>query len=185
MKNVMLLLLTLLFVTGCTKEEGQLNITESSRDGENNPAAQNSKLEDVEKRLTEAESRLTQLENLTEAQSELLDRNSKHLKQAHHVLNNIPALEVKKGYITNFDSQEALQVQLVNFLEDPDAPNGFRLEMADVVSIKLNNKALIYYELGTREVSLDEFMSHKEDYRLYDIYIINNEIIMLAEMYVP
>lgn len=184
LKNILLLLLALLFVAGCTKE-GQLDATKTIGTAEKNTSAPESKLDDVEKRLLEAESRLTQIENLAEAQFDLINTNRKHLKQAHHLLNNIPTLEVKKGYITNFDSKKALQVQLVNFLDDPGAPNGFRLEMTDVVPIKLSNKALIYYELGTREVLLDEFMSHEEDYRLYDIYLINNEIIMLAEMYVP
>lgn len=181
MKKVLISLLALLFITGCTKEQVQLDVAKTSE--EHNPS--NHKFEDVEKRLEEAENRLAQLENLSVAQCELINTNSKQLKQAHHLVNNIPGLEIKRGYITDFDSQETLQVQLINYLDDPDAPNGFRLEMADIVQFKLGHKVLIYYELGTREVSLDDFLSHKEDHRLYDIYSINGEIVMLAEMYIP
>ena len=185
LKRIFLLLIALIFVTGCTKQVRQLDATKGIEDGENNTLAQESKLEDFEVRLKEAEIQLTQLENLIEMKSDEINKLNIHLNQALHILNSIPALEVKLGYINNFDFNETLQVQLVNMLEEPDAPNGFKIEKTDNVMIKLNNKSLIYNELGTREVSIDEFRTLKEHHRLYNIYMINNEIIMLTEMYIP
>lgn len=167
-------------------QEGHLDAINDNENGVNNALVQDSKLEEVETRLMEAENQLTQLENFIEMNSWDINRLNIHLKQARHVLNSIPALQVKLGYITNFDSKETLQVQQVNLLDDSDAPNGFVIEKADIVTIKLNNKVLIYHDpLGTSEVSFDEFRSRREHHRLYNIYIINNEIIMLTEMYIP
>lgn len=184
--GLFLTMFMLIIVYGCQPVKGEKEVSKTETfTEENNTSAQQSKFEEIEERLVEAESRLARLESLSEIQSELINRNGTHLIQMQHLLKRMPTLEVKKGYITNFDSQEKLQVQLVNFLVKPDAPNGFELEKTDIVPMKLDSQALIYNELGGYEVSLDEFLSRKEDYRFYEIYLMNNEIIMLTEMYIP
>ncbi|HEX5519076.1 MAG TPA: hypothetical protein VFX18_01415 [Candidatus Nitrosocosmicus sp.] len=186
LKRLFILTIVLLFLSGCTKQEGHLDAINGNENEDNNTSVQDSKLEEVELRLKEAENQLTQLKNVIEMNSGEINRLTIHLTQAQHVLNSIPALQVKQGYITNIDSNETLQVQQVNLVDDPTAPNGFVIEKADIVTIKLNNKARIYNDpQGTSEVSIDEFSSRKEHPQLYKIYIINNEIIMLTEMYIP
>ncbi|MGM8216740.1 hypothetical protein ACLIA0_14485 [Bacillaceae bacterium W0354] len=112
--------------------------------------------------------------------------------QLEHLLANIPSIGYKQGYIEAFKEDEMQTSLLIKFAvmeKDNEAPNGFVIKEKESEYVEAANNIEIFFLEGTELhnlKSIDELESKVNEHdRLFNIYLVNNKIIMLSEQYVP
>ena len=180
-----------LLLVGCTKEE---DLTENITSKE---------IENMEERISQLTKKLNESENQISELQDLFEQNSNSNSDAYNELNSktymlenlvskLPNIQTKQGYINSITidgTNIVMEVKFATKLEDKDAPNGFVIEEKDTSNVKVDNSASFFVLEGTKInniVSIEEFKAIVGEYnRLFNLYIVNNQVVMVEEQYLP
>jgi len=186
------LALFILLVVGCTKEEidEPTSANDDFEELEIQVSQLNEKLVENEKKIEELTASLEQ-ENYDEmdAYNELLTR----IYILESLMPHIPNLETRFGYINsvNLDgASSSVEIQFADMKQDDGAPNGFIIEEKEVSTVTLDPNASFFILIEGVKISnvatIEELENAVNEYnRLFKIYMVNDEVVMLTEQYIP
>ena len=189
-KEIIFLCFFILLAAGCQPEKQQ---KVNSGNEEN---SMQKELLTLKEQLVEMQSQQKEFQSLLEAENnhnkERYDELWFRTVQMEHIVNHIPDLEVKLGYIQEIkshDDKKTLLVQLVDMKEDNTSPNNYKIEPRKIAEIPLSDEISIYILNGVFpavSIPLEELQAKMRDYnRLFHFHIMNGETIMLTEKYLP
>ena len=179
--------LLIFFLVGCEEKGVQ---------PEENNANDTEELTNLHIQIEELRSQLDELKSSIELQSEQNNQSLNQLlftdEKLEHVIKHLPNVERKFGYIEQMnrkDTETTLRVQLVDMIHDDTMPNNYRLEDLEIANVTVSIDALMYALDGVTPVkinSIDELNEIvKQHKRLFIFTIINGEVVLITEQYLP
>ncbi|QHE50868.1 hypothetical protein [Pontibacillus sp. HMF3514] len=112
------------------------------------------------------------------------------VSQLRKLVNHIPGLEHKYGYIKEINQENlSMYIEFVNKKADNKAPNGFEIEMKESKRVSVSSNA-DFYVLNSNDlikISEAEELQNKvnEHNRLFNLYFVNKKLILASEQYLP
>lgn len=192
MKTTLIYVVVLiLLVVGCTKEE----IAPPSSASEDFEILE-IQVSQLREQLGENEQKIDDLSKILEqingdnlyAYDELLTR----IHILENLMSHVPNLVSKFGYINavNVDGTSSLlEVQFADMKQDDGAPNGFVIKENERSTVTLDPNVSFYILEGVKirnVATIEELKNAVNEYsRLFKIYMVNGEVVMLTEQYIP
>lgn len=180
----------LVLLVGCTKEEGKEHTATNEYDNLEEQLSQlNEQLIEIDKKIKElyamAESRARD-EN--EAYSELHNK----IYMMENLLYHVPGIKIRQGFVKDVNTSGAtitLEVKFAEKREDNEAPNGFVIEEQETNLVTVDLAANYFILEGNKLHTIqtvDELKKVVNEYdRFFNIYIVEDEVVMLTEQYLP
>lgn len=186
-KSILTVSLLLFFIVGCEENGVQQEAHNEKESAE--LANLQIQLDELKDQITEMQISIeTQNNQNKEFKDELLLAN----EQTQQLINHLPEIESKLGYIeqvNHTNSETTLRVQLIEIQEDSSMPNNYSKKNLAVETITLSNDCLIYVLDNMYPVKLaaiNELDEKVKKYKhLFKYTLINNRAILISEVYLP
>jgi hypothetical protein len=188
----------LLLLMGCTNNSTSENDNNTELNNISNEIKLiNERLSKYELELAKKDQKIKELRSLIE--SNMMSNNqifielSNNINRNEHLIKHLPDISLKQGYIKELVKDAQGTFFIIDYAEwqsKSDAPNGGLLvnEKEETDKIKINNE-IISFVLDGASLTLQPFKDFNpkdhEHSGLFDLYIINNEIILISERYLP
>lgn len=174
----------LVFFMGCdnpedSTKENEVVLTEGLVES-------NKQIVDLQLKVTELE------ETLSAFQKDTMDESNYQNIQLYNlnkIVNALPDVENKYGYIESISDNGEVIVNRVDMLSDESMPNGYLINNLEKnETFKLDSKTLYYTveEVAPVNVSLEDFKVQIQEYpRLMIFTIIDEKVIIVSQQYLP
>ncbi|MCM3637018.1 hypothetical protein M3152_04730 [Sporosarcina luteola] len=181
----------LVLLVGCTKEEGAEQTATTKVNG------------DLEEQLSQLNEQLIESENKIKELYVMLESRARDENEAYNELHNkiyimenllsrVPGINSRQGFVKDVNTGGAtitLEVKFAEKKEDNEAPNGFVIEEQETKIVTVDLDANYFILKGDKLQTIptaDEFKEAANEYdRFFNIYIVENKIVMLTEQYLP
>ncbi len=181
----------LVLLVGCTKEEGAEQTATTKVNG------------DLEEQLSQLNEQLIESENKIKELYVMLESRARDENEAYNELHNkiyimenllsrVPGINSRQGFVKDVNTSGAtitLEVKFAEKKEDNEAPNGFVIEEQETKIVTVDLDANYFILKGDKLQTIptaDEFKEAANEYdRFFNIYIVENKIVMLTEQYLP
>lgn len=186
-----MMIVSMLLLVGCTKEDAvPANGKDEAEKIDIHQIASQQKTESQFKELQEKVDELQEeVAFLKSSQAESDHHQYFEIMTASHLLNFLPDIKVKLGYIEQMEESGEIEIKLVDFVHDESAPNNYRIDDLNTTeSYSLNEEALFITLEGVtpQEVTREEFQEQISTHpRFMKLHLINEEIVLAAEQYLP
>ncbi len=171
-KLIVLLLFVILLVVGC-----------------NSPVTQEELIEEISiEELAES------IEYLKIYISELDNELNTNLFILNHLIEQLPGVIVKQGYIKEVvltENDKYFVVDYATFVpNDFSSPNGFHIknEKEEKIKVKFIDELQIFTleEVFVKSTTLEELhVDERLDLRFFDFYFVNSKLVLVKERYIP
>lgn len=179
-----LVVLCVVLLGGCVNSE--VTTTENETALKENIVELDTQLADTQVMVKELE------ETLTAFQSDQMNSSnyqSIELNKLKQIVNALPNVENKHGYIESISDNGEVIVKRIDMLSDDTMPNGYRLEdLGKNETFQLNSETLYYTvsEVFPVPVSLEDFKAQIQEYpRLMIFTTVDNKVIVVNQQYLP
>jgi hypothetical protein len=152
-----------------------------------------SELKNFQIQLAEKTKKMSELEEVIEflknSENEVNNQQSTLLAMNEQLIKNLPDITKRYGYILEINGQEKfMMMDYANWEIKQDEPNG-----GHIVDLDGNNERINIHPNVEVYVLDGTSISHKpfEEFDLaghqglYDLYLINNQVVLIAEKYIP
>lgn len=180
----------LVLLVGCTKEEG----------AEHTTIHEYNKLED---QLSQLNDQLIESDNKIKELYAILESRARDNNDAYSELHNkiymmekilayVPSIKSRQGFVKDVDTSGAtitIEVTFAEKREDNEAPNGFVIKERETNLVTVDLAASYFILKGDKLHTLqtvDEFKKAVNEYdRFFNLYIVEDKVVMITEQYLP
>lgn len=181
----------LALLIGCTKEEGieQTAATTVNEDLEEQLSQLNDQLIESDNKINEL---YAMLENRIRSENDAYHELHTKIYMMENLLSHVPGIESRQGFVNDVNINGptlTIEVRFAEKIEDDEAPNGFVIEEQETNLVTVDLAANYFILEGDKLQFLrtvDEFKEAVNEYdRFFNIYIVEDKVVMLTEQYLP
>jgi septal ring factor EnvC (AmiA/AmiB activator) len=189
-------LFILFLCVGCVNTSKETNNVESSEQLNNLQESVNKELAQLENEIMNKDKKIIELqqelESIRTQHKETTEEMRNTLMINDYLLKQLPNIVQKQGYINelikNNNGEYDLTIDFAKMVEDDSAPNGFHLENDRVEKEKILAKNEIdIYTLDGAKIKFSSFeeLIKNEHKGLYNLFFMNNQLVLIVEQYLP
>ncbi|WP_202080145.1 hypothetical protein [Caldalkalibacillus salinus] len=185
MRNILFtIIVCIMVITGCSVQNTQSSAFDEGELTE--------KVASLEEHINDYEEELQELRGLVDTHKAMYTEQANmtriELTQLKHLINHLPNITHRQGYL-DLISNETATIQLAYKIESDEAPNGFMIEEGEQEVKNVSEDVMIYILEGTQLKSLDSVNALsetlKDHQRLFDLYFLQGELLLVSEVYLP
>ncbi|MCG1023655.1 hypothetical protein [Sutcliffiella horikoshii] len=196
-KVVSLMAILLLLLTGCTKDSATSEEkVRAETPGMEDLEAVKEEVKKLEEELIEKDSAIKELQDSVESmKTSHLDRiveleNKVHMQEV--LLAHLPTIVHKQGYIKEIKrdgTQLFFVIDYAAWEQDPSAPNGGKLvnekEEQELIVVSESIAAYVLNGAAVPVYEPIEVFEEKSHSGLFNLYLVEGEIVLISEQYLP
>ncbi len=193
MEKVLLLLLSVVVLTSCSNQDSRNEeiITKQLEEVNSEIERLNKELLSFENQLAEKTKKMVELEELVESfknhDRESINQLSTLLAMNEKLIKHLPDITRKQGFILEVNEREMI-VDFANWEQKADEPNGGHIvdQEGDHEKVILHSNVEVYILTGA-SIGYTPFAEFDptDHEGLYDLYFVNNKVVLIAEKYIP
>ena len=193
MKKLIILLISVFLLTSCSNKASRNEERITNQLAEINKEIErlDKELLSFENQLVEKTKKMVELEELVES-IKSTDRESIHqlsilVAMNEKLIKHLPEITRKQDYILQVNEYDMI-VDYANWEQKADEPNGGHIvdQEGDREKVKLHSNVEVYIlngaTIGYKPFAEFDPTDHEG---LYDLYFVNNKVILIAEKYIP
>lgn len=192
MEKVLLLLLSVVVLTSCSNQDSRNEeiITKQLEEVNSEIERLNKELLSFENQLAEKTKKMVELEELVESfknhDRESINQLSTLLAMNEKLIKHLPDITRKQGFILEVNEREMI-VDYANWEQKADEPNGGHIvdQEGDHEKVILHSNVEVYILTGA-SIGYTPFAEFDptDHEGLYDLYFVNNKVVLIAEKYI-
>lgn len=193
MEKVLLLLLSVVVLTSCSNQDSRNEeiITKQLEEVNSEIERLNKELLSFENQLAEKTKKMVELEELVESfknhDRESINQLSTLLAMNEKLIKHLPDITRKQGFILEVNEREMI-VDYANWEQKAEEPNGGHIvdQEGDHEKVILHSNVEVYILTGA-SIGYTPFAEFDptDHEGLYDLYFVNNKVVLIAEKYIP
>ncbi len=192
MEKVLLLLLSVVVLTSCSNQDSRNEeiITKQLEEVNSEIERLNKELLSFENQLAEKTKKMVELEELVESfknhDRESINQLSTLLAMNEKLIKHLPDITRKQGFILEVNEREMI-VDYANWEQKAEEPNGGHIvdQEGDHEKVILHSNVEVYILTGA-SIGYTPFAEFDptDHEGLYDLYFVNNKVVLIAEKYI-
>jgi len=193
MKKLLILLVSVFLLTSCSNKASRNEERITNQLAEINKEIErlDKELLSFENQLAEKTKKMVELEELVESlkysDRESINQLSTLVAMNEKLIKHLPEITRKQGYILQVNEHDMI-VDYANWEQKADEPNGGHIvdQEGDHEKVSLHSNVEVYILNGATigYKPFDEFDPTDHE-GLYDLYFVNNKVVLIAEKYIP
>lgn len=193
MQKVLMLLLSMVVLASCFNKDSRNEeiITKQLEEVNSEIERLNKELLSFENQLAEKTKKMVELEVLVESlknyDREGINQLSTLVAMNEKLIKHLPEITRKQGFILEVKENEMI-VDYANWEQKADEPNGGHIvdQEGDYEKVNLHSNVEVYIlygaTIGYKPFAEFDPTDHEG---LYDLYFVNNKVVLIAEKYLP
>ena len=193
MKKVLMLLLSVVVLTSCSNKPSRNEeiITKQLEEVNSEIERMNKELLSFENQLAEKTKKMVELEELVESlknyDRESINQLGTLVAMNEKLIKHLPEITRKQGNILEVNEHDMV-VDYANWEQKADEPNGGHIvdQEGDHEKVNLHSNVEVYIlygaTIGYKPYAEFDPTNHEG---LYDLYFVNNKVVLIAEKYIP